>query len=361
MSGVRVLDRYIIGLYMRTIGLAFLALLGLFYISTFIDRADKMFKGDATAGMMVELLGYLTPQFVYFVIPIAALLSALVTFGLLARTSELTVMKACGMSLYRIAVPVVVLSLGWSAVLFSLEQELLAAANRRAEVLDNTIRGRPTTTFDPLNRRWLIGTDGTIYHYSYFDPERQTLNGFSMYRLPADNAWQLASHTYAPRVVYSGTEWLAETGWTQDLTTTPPRWTPFGRRSLPIEPPDYFHTEQPAAELMTVSELRQVIRELDASGFNAVPAKVELQRKLAFPFVAFVMTLLAIPFGVTTGRRGAIYGIGIGIVIALAYWVLFSIFVALGRAGILPPPLAAWTPNIIVFASAIYLFLTAKT
>lgn len=361
LPAVGVLDRYILGIYFRTIGLAFLALLGLFHISTFIDRADKMFKGEASMTMMVELLALMTPQFVYFVIPIAALLSALVTFGLLARTSELTVMKACGISLYRIAVPIVVVSLGWSVLLFGLEQEMLAAANRRAEVLDNTIRGRPTTTFDPLNRRWLIGTDGAIYHYSYFDPERQTLNGLSIYRLPPDNSWRLASHTYAPRVVYSGTEWLAETGWTQDLTTTPPRWAPFGRRSIPIEPPDYFHTEQPTAELMTVGELRQVVTELEASGFNAIPARVELQRKLAFPFVALVMTLLAIPFGVTTGRRGAIYGIGIGIVIALMYWVIFSIFIALGRAGILSPPLAAWTPNIIVFASAIYLFLTAKT
>lgn len=361
VPAVGVLDQYISSLYIRMIGLSFLALLGLFYISTFIDRSDKMFKGQASVAMMFELLLMMTPQFVYFVIPIAALLSALVTFGLLARTSELTVMKACGISLYRIAVPVVVLSLGWSAVLFGLEQQVLAAANRRAEVLDNTIRGRPTTMFDPLNRRWLIGTDGTIYHYSYFDAERQTLNGLSMYRLPGDGSWRLASHTYAPRVVFGGTEWLAESGWTQDLMARPPAWAPFGRRTLPIEPPDYFHTEQPAAEMMTVPELRAVVEELEASGFNAVPARVELQRKLAFPFVALVMTLLAIPFGVTTGRRGAIYGIGLGIVLALAYWVIFSVFVALGRAGILPPPLAAWTPNIIVFGAAVYLFLTAKT
>lgn len=358
---VGVLDLYISGIYLRIVGLSFLALLGLFYISTFIDRSDKMFKGEASFAMMVELLVLMTPQFVYFVIPIAALLSALVTFGLLARTNELTVMKACGISLYRIAAPVVALSLAWSAVLFGLEQQVLAAANRRAEVLDNTIRGRPTTMFDPLNRRWLIGTDGAIYHYSYFDAERQTLNGLSMYRLPADGSWRLASQTYAPRAVFNGTEWLAESGWMQDLLESPPTWAPFGRRSLPIEPPDYFHTEQPAAEMMTVAELRAIIEELESSGFNAVPARVELQRKLAFPFVPLVMTLLAVPFGVTTGRRGAIYGIGVGIVIALAYWVIFSIFVALGRAGILPGPLAAWTPNIIVFASAVYLFLTAKT
>ena len=96
---------------------------GLFYISTFIDASDKLFKGVATGAMVTQLLVYKTPQFVYFVIPIAALLSVLVTFGTLSRTSELTVMKACGVSLYRVAVPVVLLSLAWSAALFALDQD----------------------------------------------------------------------------------------------------------------------------------------------------------------------------------------------------------------------------------------------
>ena len=73
---------------------------------------------------------------------------------------------------------------------------------------------------------------------------------------------------------------------------------------------------------MTVAQLRRTVRELAATGANVVPQEVDLQRKLAFPFVTFVMTLLAVPFGVTTGRRGALYGIGLGIVLALSYWLL---------------------------------------
>jgi LPS export ABC transporter permease LptG/LPS export ABC transporter permease LptF len=354
-----ILDRYIARLYVRVAGLSFLALLGLFYIATFIDRADKMFKGQATTRMMVELLALNTPQFVYYVIPLAALLSTLVTFGLLARTSELTVMKACGISLYRIAVPIVGLSLAWSAALFALEQEILAAANRRAEVLDNTIRGRPTTTFNPLNRRWIIGGDGSIYHYNYFDPQRNMLTWLSIYR-PARDAWRLESHTYAPEAVFDG-EWQAKAGWTQEFTAGPPKVTNFRDKILKLEPPDYFHTEQPPAEMMTVQQLRDEITQLETSGFNVLPAKVELHRKLAFPFVTLVMTMLAVPFGVTTGRRGTLYGIGLGIVIALMYWILFSVFVALGKGGALSPALAAWTANIVVLASAGYMFLTART
>ena len=283
----------------------------------------------------------------------------LVTFGLLSRSSELSVMKACGISLYRVAAPVVLLSLLFSAALFSLDQEILAQANRRATAIDDQIRGRPAKTFNPLNRRWVIGRDGTIYHYGYFDPKHEVLTSLTMYRL-TPNAWKLTSQTYATTAEYRGA-WTGVKGWTQDLSSSPPKWRVFAREPLPIEAPEYFKTEDTEADLMSVAQLRRSVKELAATGANVVPQEVDLQRKLAFPFVTFVMTLLAVPFGVTTGRRGALYGIGLGIVIALSYWFLMSVFVAIGKAGLLPPVLAAWTPNIIVSAAAIYLLLTAKT
>ncbi len=354
------LDRYVGRMYMRIVALAFLALVGLFYISTFIDASDKLFKGTANGSMIMSLLVYRTPQFVYFVIPIAALLSVLVTFGLLSRTSELTVMKACGISLYRVALPIVLLSLLFSAALFALDQEILARANRRATAIDDQIRGRPPKTFNPLNRRWIIGRDGSIYHYGYFDPRQEVLTSLSVYRL-TPGTWRLASQTYVSTAEYRG-GWTGVNGWTQEFTAAAAgKWRPFTRESLPLEAPEYFKTEDAEADLMTVAQLRRTVRELAATGANVVPQQVDLQRKLAFPFVTFVMTLLAVPFGVTTGRRGALYGIGLGIVLALSYWLLMSVFVAVGKAGLLPPVLAAWTPNIIVSASAIYLLLTTKT
>jgi len=309
--------------------------------------------------MVLSLLVYRTPQFVYFVIPIAALLSVLVTFGLLSRTSELTVMKACGISLYRVTLPIVLLSLIFSATLFALDQEIMARANRRATAIDDQIRGRPPRSFNPLNRKWMIGHDGNIYHYGYFDPRRDVLTTLNVYRLTPD-VWRLSSQTYATTAEFRR-GWTAVNGWTQDFTSDAPKRRTFTREPLQIEPPEYFKTEDTDADVMTAAQLRRTARELAATGANVVPVEVDLQRKLAFPFVTFVMTLLAVPFGVSTGRRGALYGIGLGIVLALSYWLLMSVFVAVGKAGLLPPVLAAWTPNIIVSASAVYLLLTTKT
>ena len=353
-----ILDRYISAIYLRTAAISFAALLGIFYISTFIDKSDKLFKGQATTAAVVQLLGFMTPQFIYYVIPLSALLSVLVTFGLLSRSSELSVMKACGISLYRIATPLILLSLVWSGILFGLEQRLLARANEQVERLDAEIRGRPPRTSSPLHRTWLIGQDGSIYHYSAYDPQRNAIRNLAVYR-PAKSAWELESQVFTPQATWAEDRWVGTNGWQQDFA--PRRWTPFATRDLPLEPPDYFETQQPIAEMMTVPELKRFIDEQAASGMNVVPLTIELQKKLAFPLVTVVMTLLAIPFGMTTGKRGTLYGIGIGIVLALCYWIVGSVFAAIGKAGMLDPILAGWAPNILAAGSAAYLLLTART
>jgi lipopolysaccharide export LptBFGC system permease protein LptF len=250
--------------------------------------------------------------------------------------------------------------MAWSGMLFGLEQQLMARANRRADALDAEIRGRPPRTFNPMTRQWLIGRDGAIYHYSYFDTSKLAIDNMTIYR-PVENGWQLASQTFSQHVTWGDGQWQAVNGFEQDFTGRGPRWRSFAQRGLALEPPDYFETEQPLAEMMTVRQLKTFIDELSASGFNIIPLSVELQKKVAFPFVTVVMTLLAIPFGMTTGKRGTLYGIGIGIVIALTYWIAVGAFAAVGKAGLLAPVLAAWAPNVLAAGGAAYLLLTART
>ena len=223
------LDRYISRIYLRIVGLSFLALLGLFYISTFLDKSDKIFKGQATTAEVGRLLVYMTPQFVYYVIPIAALLSVLVTFGLLSRNSELTVMKACGISLYRASLSVVLLSLVFSAAIFGLEQQVLAQANRRAEVIDAKIRGRTPRVFDALNRQWVLGRDGgDLSLLATSTPKRRRWQGLRIYQ-PA-TAWLAAGdrRPSAERATSNG-GWLGRQVRIGDFIHGRRRWTDLRR------------------------------------------------------------------------------------------------------------------------------------
>jgi LPS export ABC transporter permease LptG len=286
-----------------------------------------------------------------------------VTVGLLTKNSELTVMRACGISLYRTAAPLLVLALVASGLLFSLEESILAGSHRQADAIDRTIRGRPPRTMTVANRTWLVGRNGDIYHYALYDPASRGLYDLNIYRFDAKGD-RLVSQTTARRAVYDG-RWEAFQGWSRRYQGPGSKLAAetehFQKRTVSLEPPDYFETEIVSADMMTFTELRRHIQELRSSGFNVVPFLVQLQRKVAFPFVTLVMTLLAVPFAVTTGRRGALYGVGLGIGLALTYWLLTSVFAAFGTAGLLTPMLAAWAPNMIFGAGAVYLILTVRT
>ena len=112
---------------------------------------------------------------------------------------------------------------------------------------------------------------------------------------------------------------------------------------------------------MNVRELDSYVNELRQSGFDVVQLVVDLHRKISFPFVTLILTLIAVPFAVTMGPRGALYGIGVGIALACSYWVVMSVFGAIGSAGMLAPILAAWAPNLLFGASATYFLLTVRT
>ena len=362
------LDRYVAATYARVAGLSALAMAGIFYISTFLDLSDKVFRGQASWSMLATFYWYITPQYVYYIVPLSVLLAALVTIGLLTKNSELVVMKACGISLYRVALPMVGGAIIAGGVLFLLEQTILGPSNRRAEAIRHVLRGGSPQTFDVLLRQWVVGSSGDIYHFDYYDPRAQALSGLTIYefggRMPI-----LARRTYAERAVYAGgpdggsDAWRLEQGWTRELTDTgeTKTFTPFAQAQVGIENSAYFTTQQPDERFMSYSQLREYIDRLRGSGFDVSAQLVALERKVSFPFVTIVMTLLAVPFAVTTGRRGAMYGIGVGIVLAISYWVTISLFAALGTGGLVNPALAAWAPNLLFGAGAGYLLLTVRT
>ena len=357
------LDRYVALTYLRMWGLSALALSSLFYISTFTELTEKVLKGAGTWTMLWTFLLYETPQYLYYIIPLSVLLATLVTIALLTKNSELIVMKACGISLYRVALPMVDAAVFAGATIFMLEQTVLGPANRKAEAIKHVMKGGSLETFDVLTRSWVMGTDGDIYHYNYFDPRQRKFTGLWIYEFNADMT-RLTARTFAQRASFlNDATWQVEEGWTRqfDDTGEPTTFTPFKQTRKVFEPAALFTTESPDPDFMSYTQLRTYTDRLRASGLDVVKQQVALWRKLSFPFVTLIMTLLAVPFAVTIGRSGAMAGIGVAIAIAIVYWTTISVFAAMGAGGVMAPALAAWAPNLLFGAGALYMLLTVRT
>lgn len=357
----RLVDSYLMRRYINVLGLAFVALLVLFYVSTIVDLSDKLFKSHVTTTMFLSFLWYSTPQIIYFVIPIAVLVAVLVSIGGLAKTNELTVLRACGVSLYRLAVPLVLLGAVWSGVLFGLEEYVLAASNKQKSAVEDVIKQRPSHLLGLANRHWLVGTGNRVYYYTQYDKASRSFVGLSVYDI-LPNPYRVIRHTYAPQVVATRNGWVADGGWKQEFPRSGvSRREVFKTRRLQLDPAKYFETDAVDAQAMTVGQLRKHVSQLKTSGLSVGTYEVDMHRKIAFPLMAIVMTLIALPFGVTTGKRGAMYGIGLAIALAFTYQIAFTAFGYLGAASLLPAAVAAWAPNVLFLAGASYLLLSVRT
>jgi len=367
--GTRTLDRYVARIYFKMFWLALVGVAGVFYISTLTDLAPHLFRMPGAARLAISYLLFDTPQIAYFAIPLSVLVSVLVTIGILTSNSEIVVMKACGVGLARIVAPLLMLSAVWSAVLFGMQEYLMAPCNRRAIEIRRQIDGSQPEWYDVLDRTWMVGRTGAIYHYADLDRSWHTLRGVSVFQF-SSREWRLRQRLVAASMVQVQTRetaaasWIASDGrtWTFDGQATPAATTAaFATRALELEPMEYLGSMNPEPEQMTFGELGRSIAELPAGGHDASRYVVALNRRFSFPLVTIIMTLMAVPFGLTIGRSGALHGVAAGICLGFGYWLASSVFAAMGSGNAFSPALAAWLPDILFGASAVCLLRITRT
>jgi len=171
---------------------------------------------------------------------------------------------------------------------------------------------------------------------------------------------------FATRAQWSESQniWLLESGWIRDFNDGHiARYERFPVTALPeiSEPPSYFNREEHQASQMNWRNLRTYIDGLHRAGFDVATLTVQWHVKIAFPLIAPIIMLLAIPFAFLVGTRGAVGGVALGVAIGIVYWSTARLLEAMGGVGQLPPLLAAWSPDIIFFFLGFYFFFKMST
>jgi lipopolysaccharide export LptBFGC system permease protein LptF len=217
----------------------------------------------------------------YQLAPLAALVSVLVTLGVMTKNNELVAFKASGLSLYRIALPLLLAGVFLAGSLLVLDDTYLPYANQRQDALRNQIKGRPAQTYYQPSRQWIFGENAKIYNYELFDPDRELFGGLNVFELnPA--TFEIRRRIYAARAHWDNQQglWILESGWIREfdhgrLT----RYTPFLANALNelSEPPSYFNREVRQSYQMTWWELKRYIGDLRQAGFDVARLSVQLQ------------------------------------------------------------------------------------
>ena len=352
-------DRYLLSTFLYYFVVMVASFVLIWFVFSFFELLRDMLERDKL-GLFIPYIYYLTPFLIYETVPLGVLVATLITFFILAKHHELTAFKACGISLYRLATPIFVVSLLLSGLLFAMDQRYLPETNRRQDGIRNEIKGRPVQTYLNPNRQWTFGQSERIFFHRFFDSENNVLAGVNVYDLDPDT-FKLHRHIAAQRAHWDNTQsaWVFEEGWVREINGDQVEsYEKFESRPFPDieEGPSHFFKEEKQYRQMNWRELSTYIGDLTQAGFDTVKFQVQLHKKLAFPLFAFIMAVLAVPFSMLAGHRGAFTGVVLCIGLAVAYYSLNAFFEGLGRHSQLSPAIAAWSPSVIFGLSGTYLF-----
>jgi LPS export ABC transporter permease LptG/LPS export ABC transporter permease LptF len=361
----QILDVYIIQGWVFYFFILLVTFTGIYIIFDFFQLLGDMVRNHVSAGVVLEYYRFLLPQVIYLMLPLSILVATLVNFGLLTKSNQITAIKAAGVSLYRISVPVLMVAIVLSVGMFFLSEDFLPETNQQQDALRNQIKGRPPQTFYRPERQWIFGQSNRIYNYRFFDPDKNVFADLACFEFDPQS-FHLTRRIYAVRAFWEPPirGWVLENGWVRDLQgDRVDKYLPFSVATFTemTEEPAYFKKEVRPSEQMSALELRRYISELSQSGFDVVRLSIQFYRKFSYPLIAFVVTLIGIPFSFTTGSKGALSGVALSIGIAILYWSISSLFEAMGNLSQLPPLVAAWSPDILFGLAGSYLLLRVKT
>jgi LPS export ABC transporter permease LptG len=366
------LDEYVMRAYAANFLVSLCAFAMLLIVFAFFDLISDIVRNQTPFVVVGEYLFNLVPNIVSTVTPLCSLLAVLITFGALNRSSELTAMKATGISLYRVVAPILFFAAILASALFTFDEYYLPAANRRMEQYRAEIKGKPAQTFILAGRRWISGkTDKAgdperIFYYQGFDPDpdHYAFDDLTVFEFdPQSFTLQRRIFAKTARWDPSVSSWIFDNGWQRTFTGETASYQPFTVSTFPEirEQPGYFIKEDTPSDEMSYGELDKYITDLRQSGFDTIKLRVQLANKLSVPAITLVMAILAVPFAVSMGKRGGLVGIATAIGVAIAYWVVRDIFSSMGDINTLPALLAAWSPDMLFGITGAYLLLRTPT
>jgi LPS export ABC transporter permease LptG/LPS export ABC transporter permease LptF len=357
-----ILDRYVLARFVSAFALVFLSVLAISTIVDYADQSDEILRHHPPAEVVLGYYRNFLLSIGHQVAPFVVLIATLLAFGALSRNNEDTACRASGVSLHRLGAPILIVAVLAGGASFWAGETLLPMAREREARYRNMLRGRAPSEglATAADRDWHYDSAGRIWHREEGPPEESTLLSPSVFELDSD--FQLVRRTAARQGRWDGRAWTFRQGWTRTFEQKrETSYAPFLEESVAGDSPRAFKAESRSPDQMGYRELQRYLRRLSRSGYPTEGLRTALAERISRPFLIPLMAVVALPFAFRLGRRGALAGIGVGLLLGMTLLVLSELFSRLGSVGALPPELAAWTPNVLFGTAAAFLLLKLRT
>lgn len=343
---MRLLNRYIFTEFLRTALTILAGIIVLYLVVSFLKEADDFIKYKAGLSQISRFYLYSVPGMVGQALPFAALIGTLLSLGSLSRYHEITAMRASGVSIGRIVLPVLLGGALLAAFGFLNNEVIMPKYTAMAMHIRNVeVEGKEERVVFQQRRLWLRGPDNSIANVDLITPDRREMISVNIFKLNPD--FTVRERISAGRLVWEGGAWrLRDARKYIPADQTVRVGSADGEIYNLVDRPEDMGMIAKSSGEMNFVELWEYVRRLKTSGYKVVRHEVDLHGKIAAPFSCLLMVMIAVPMSITQVRSGgAARGIALAVLIAAIYWALMSSGRALGLSGALAPLYAAWLGN----------------
>ena len=313
-------------------------------LSDFVEAETPLFQ-------VLQFYACLMPSVIIIIMPISLLLATLYSLSQLSKNNEITAMRASGISLYRLIIPFIIVSSFTTISVAAIHEtvgpwsaywtEMFVKQERKKHEYSVHLVQNLAVKNNVDNRIWMIGEfDSQNFEMRNVEVVQQREDGSDLHKVQAKEA-----------------QWLDGRWWFSDISTQDydPRGHPKGAAKFVLrremtdlnETPKMFLNEIKDPEFLSSWELVGFLKSHeDLSSTTVARVKTDLHHRLAMPWTCFIVTLLGIPFGVQTARKGAFLGVALTIGLFFGYYVLITVGLAMGKKEVLEPWFAGWMPNL---------------
>lgn len=356
---MRILDKYILKEFLAPFLFGVCAFTAVFVGTGTLYRIATMINDyGASAWAAFRVLVLAMPSIIVLTFPMSVLLGALLAFGRLSGSSEMIVMRSGGQNFLRLAMPVfiaaAIIALGTTAF----NEFVVPKANN---AYNNIVEYEVKHNAAPRTQSHIViknikGTDITSLVYArQFNGDTKELTTVTIQEFENDVLKRVEN---ADRAEWDGSKWIMKNGVIHDLSVLgqKERTMNFTSQVLPIqENPNEISQSQRKPEEMTIRELRDQIKILEANSVDTNKLKVEMYNRFALPLASLVCAIVGAPLGMQKQRGSSSMGFGISVIVIFIYYAIMTLGSALGNSGSVPPVLGAFLPDIICGVAGVFL------
>ncbi len=347
---MKILDKYLIKGYIKPLMWCLIVFIFLYIIIDIFEQLDEVLRHNVSLTILLRYYLYQLPIIFVQMAPVAILLSAVYLLGNLNRNNEITAIRTSGLSLIRITLPLLIISVLMSGIIFITKDRIVPVANiNSSQIKERYIERDGKIQKKIIKNATLYTSNNQIIYARTLDLSKNLLKNIII--LQHDEKQNLLLKTVAEQAIWKDGIWLLENVIYYKIRPSGkilghPEFYPQKIAGFYNNPKEFL-TSPLRSEFMSYRTLKKRIEQFEKSAERIVRhLKVDLYGRLAFSLASLIMVIIAIPFALRGKYQGTMMSIGICIALAFSYYAIFSISTALGKSGILPPFLSAWVANI---------------